>query len=165
MFPRRGLHRDTAAGYYFHISAKEVGIACGVYAPGPEELRKIRNFLADNYELFQKTAAAAKKLMGTVARNHLAAHAKRFRSRASRRRSDQAEAVVLVGGTRPEAGDNSPAENRSCKAIPCHGGDDRTFESASIGENERKRRFSEEFGVRWIMKIKAFAKRQSARKF
>jgi uncharacterized protein (TIGR02453 family) len=62
IFPRRGLGRDAGAGFYFHVSAKEVGVACGSYAPGPEELRKIRNFMAENYKLFPKTV----KFMGSL---------------------------------------------------------------------------------------------------
>lgn len=62
IFPRRGLGRDSGAGYYFHISAKEVGIACGAYAPGPEELRKIRHFIAGNAHPFRKK----QRLMGAL---------------------------------------------------------------------------------------------------
>jgi uncharacterized protein (TIGR02453 family) len=62
IFPRRGLHKDLGAGYYFHVSAKEVGIACGAYAPGPEQLLKIRHFIAENHKLFRKE----KKLMGAL---------------------------------------------------------------------------------------------------
>jgi uncharacterized protein (TIGR02453 family) len=62
IFPRRGLGRDAAAGFYFHVSAKEVGIACGAYAPGPEQLLKIRQFIAGNHNLFRKSI----KLMGPV---------------------------------------------------------------------------------------------------
>jgi uncharacterized protein (TIGR02453 family) len=66
IFPRRGLGKDAAAGYYFHVSAKGVGIACGAYAPGPEQLLAIRRFIAANDKLFHATAAKAKKLMGPV---------------------------------------------------------------------------------------------------
>ena len=66
IFPRRGLGKDAAAGYYFHVSAKGVGVACGAYAPGPEQLLKIRRFIAANDKLFLATAAKAKKLMGPV---------------------------------------------------------------------------------------------------
>ena len=62
MFPRRGLGKDAGAGFYFHVSAKEVGIACGSYAPGPEQLRKLRPFIAENAKAFR----AKKKLMGQV---------------------------------------------------------------------------------------------------
>jgi uncharacterized protein (TIGR02453 family) len=62
LFPRLGFDKNSGAGYYFHVSAKEVGIACGVYSPGPDELRKLRHFIAENHESFRKT----NKLMGAV---------------------------------------------------------------------------------------------------
>lgn len=62
IFPRRGLGKDAGAGYYFHVSAKEIGIACGAYAPGPEQLSKIRHFIAENPKPFR----ASNKLMGPV---------------------------------------------------------------------------------------------------
>ena len=36
IFPRRNLHKHASAGFYFQISPKEVGIAAGMYMPGPE---------------------------------------------------------------------------------------------------------------------------------
>jgi uncharacterized protein (TIGR02453 family) len=66
IFPRRGLGKDAAAGYYFHISSKGVGVACGAYGPGPEQLLKIRRFIAANDKLVLATAAKAKKLMGPL---------------------------------------------------------------------------------------------------
>jgi uncharacterized protein (TIGR02453 family) len=62
IFPRRGLGKDAGAGYYFHVSAKEIGIACGAYAPGPEQLLKIRQLIAENHKLFRKPI----KLMGSI---------------------------------------------------------------------------------------------------
>jgi uncharacterized protein (TIGR02453 family) len=62
IFPRRGLGKDAGAGFYFHVSAKEVGIACGAYAPGPEQLLKIRHFIAENPKPFRAT----NKLMGPL---------------------------------------------------------------------------------------------------
>jgi uncharacterized protein (TIGR02453 family) len=62
IFPRRGLGRDSGAGYYFQVSANGVGIACGAYAPGPEQLLKIRHLIAQNAKPFQAT----NKLMGPV---------------------------------------------------------------------------------------------------
>ena len=65
IFPRRGLGKDAAAGYYFHVASaeEEVGVACGaVHAPGPEQLRKIRPFIAENHKVFR----APKKLMGPI---------------------------------------------------------------------------------------------------
>lgn len=62
IFPRRGLTKDSGAGFYFHVSAKGIGIACGAYAPGPEQLAKIRPFIAENYKLLRTTT----KLMGPL---------------------------------------------------------------------------------------------------
>ena len=62
IFPRRGLGKDSGASYYFHVSTKGVGIACGAYSPGPEELRKIRHFIA----AYPKPFRATPKLMGPV---------------------------------------------------------------------------------------------------
>jgi uncharacterized protein (TIGR02453 family) len=62
IFPRRGLGRDSGAGFYFHVSAKGVGIACGAYNPGPEQLLKIRHLIASNHHLFR----TSHKLMGSV---------------------------------------------------------------------------------------------------
>ena len=62
IFPRRGLGKDAGAGYYFHVSAKGIGVACGAYAPGPEQLRKMRPFIAENHKVLR----APKKLMGSI---------------------------------------------------------------------------------------------------
>jgi uncharacterized protein (TIGR02453 family) len=66
IFPRRGLGRDAGAGFYFHVSAKEVGIACGAYGPGPEELKKIRHLVAENDKVFRAMSAKLKKMMGPL---------------------------------------------------------------------------------------------------
>jgi uncharacterized protein (TIGR02453 family) len=66
IFPRRGLGKDAAAGYYFQVSSKSIGVACGAYAPGPEQLLKIRHFIAGNDKLFRSTAVKLKKLMGPL---------------------------------------------------------------------------------------------------
>lgn len=65
-FPRRGMEKHAAAGYYFHISPKEIMIAGGVYMPGPEQLLAIRRWLAGNHTAFLKAARKPEKLMGTL---------------------------------------------------------------------------------------------------
>ncbi len=62
IFPRRGLGKDAGAGYYFHVSSKGIGIACGAYGPGPEQLLKIRHFIAENHQLLRREV----KLMGSI---------------------------------------------------------------------------------------------------
>jgi uncharacterized protein (TIGR02453 family) len=49
-----GLDKTSGAGYYFHVSAKEVIIAAGAYMPEKEQLAAIRHWLLDNHEAFRK---------------------------------------------------------------------------------------------------------------
>ncbi len=47
-FSHRLLPRHGGAGYYFEVSHRCVGIAGGVYMPGPEELHAIRAAIASD---------------------------------------------------------------------------------------------------------------------
>ncbi len=51
-FAHRTLTRHGGAGYYFEVSHKHVGIAGGVYMPGPEELQAIRTAIAADAKRF-----------------------------------------------------------------------------------------------------------------
>lgn len=53
----QGLEKTSGAGYYFHVSAKEVVIAAGAYMPEKEQLAAIRHWLLDNHEEFRKLLA------------------------------------------------------------------------------------------------------------
>lgn len=66
IFPRKGLEKHASAGFYFHISPKVVGIAAGMYAPGPDELRVTRTFLAGNHESFRAAVKKPEKLLGKL---------------------------------------------------------------------------------------------------
>lgn len=50
----QGLQKTSGAGYYFHISAKEVIVAAGAYMPEKEQLSAIRHWLLDNHVTFRK---------------------------------------------------------------------------------------------------------------
>ncbi len=50
----QGLQKTSGAGYYFHISAKEVIIAAGAYMPEKEQLAAIRHWLLDHHADFRK---------------------------------------------------------------------------------------------------------------
>jgi uncharacterized protein (TIGR02453 family) len=50
----QGLQKTSGAGYYFHISPKEVIVAAGAYMPEKEQLAAIRNWLLDNHTEFRK---------------------------------------------------------------------------------------------------------------
>ncbi|HUZ04266.1 MAG TPA: DUF2461 domain-containing protein [Acidobacteriaceae bacterium] len=47
---RDGLEKTSGGGFYFHLSAKELVIAAGVYMPEREQLLAIRTYLLDHYE-------------------------------------------------------------------------------------------------------------------
>src|ERR1700733_4560964 len=50
----QGLEKTSGAGYYFHLSAKEVIIAAGAYMPEKDQLSAIRHWLLDNHRAFRK---------------------------------------------------------------------------------------------------------------
>jgi uncharacterized protein (TIGR02453 family) len=49
-----GLEKTSGAGYYFHVSPKEVVIAAGSYMPEKEQLAAIRHWLLDHHAEFRK---------------------------------------------------------------------------------------------------------------
>ena len=50
----QGLEKTSGAGYYFHVSAKEVIIAAGAYMPEKDQLAAIRNWLLEHHHEFSK---------------------------------------------------------------------------------------------------------------
>jgi uncharacterized protein (TIGR02453 family) len=58
------VQKTSGAGYYFHVSAKEVIIAAGAYMPEKEQLAAIRHWLLDHHVEFRKLLqrAALRKL-------------------------------------------------------------------------------------------------------
>jgi len=55
----QGLEKTSGAGYYFHISAKEVIVAAGAYMPEKDQLAQIRHWLLDNHTEFRKLLRSA----------------------------------------------------------------------------------------------------------
>lgn len=55
----QGMEKTSGAGYYFHISAKEVIIAAGAYMPEKEQLAAIRHWLLENHVAFRKVLQKA----------------------------------------------------------------------------------------------------------
>src|SRR5579885_2111571 len=67
IFPRRGSESKHAGpGLFFSVSHKEIEIAGGVYGPMPQDLLKIRTWLAENHQQFRKIAKGPEKLMGKL---------------------------------------------------------------------------------------------------
>ncbi len=52
-----GLDKTSGAGYYFHVSPKEVIVAAGAYMPEKEQLAAIRHWLLDHHAEFRKLLA------------------------------------------------------------------------------------------------------------
>ena len=50
----QGLEKTSGAGYYFHVSPKEVIIAAGAYMPEKDQLAQIRYWMLDHHEEFRK---------------------------------------------------------------------------------------------------------------
>jgi uncharacterized protein (TIGR02453 family) len=63
---RQGLEKKSGGGFYFHLSAKELIIAAGVYMPEREQLLAIRNHLLEHHEEFRRIQKDRKlhRLMG-----------------------------------------------------------------------------------------------------
>jgi uncharacterized protein (TIGR02453 family) len=49
-----GFGKTSGAGYYFHVSAKDVIIAAGSYMPEKDQLAAIRHWLLDHHQEFKK---------------------------------------------------------------------------------------------------------------
>ena len=56
----QGLQKTSGAGYYFHVSPKEVIIAAGAYMPEKEQLSAIRHWLLDHHAEFRKLLQSKK---------------------------------------------------------------------------------------------------------
>jgi len=50
----QGMEKTSGAGFYFHVSAKEVVIAAGAWMPEKDQLAAIRHWLLDHHEEFRK---------------------------------------------------------------------------------------------------------------
>ena len=57
---RAGLEKTSGAGFYFHISPKEVVIAAGMYMPSPEQLLAVRRHLLTHHAELRKLLAGRK---------------------------------------------------------------------------------------------------------
>jgi uncharacterized protein (TIGR02453 family) len=66
VFPKRGMNKHAAGGFYFHLAPKAIGLAAGSYMPGPEELLAIRTWMLDHHVEFRKAARGPEKLWGKL---------------------------------------------------------------------------------------------------
>jgi uncharacterized protein (TIGR02453 family) len=54
VFPRQGLEKHACGGFYFGISPEELEVAGGLYMPGPDQLRAVRDYIAENHSEFNR---------------------------------------------------------------------------------------------------------------
>jgi len=68
VFPRDGREKHEAAGFFFRIAPSGGEMLGGVYMPGPDQLRKLRKYIAANHKKFVSLleAKALASLMGEV---------------------------------------------------------------------------------------------------
>jgi uncharacterized protein (TIGR02453 family) len=76
----QGMEKTSGAGYYFHVSAKEVVIAAGAYMPEKDQLAAIRHWLLENHASFRKLLqkAAVRKTFSEFDGNSLTRPPKGF---------------------------------------------------------------------------------------
>jgi uncharacterized protein (TIGR02453 family) len=53
-----GLRKTSGAGFYLHVSARQVEIAAGAFMPDTEQLLAIRRFLLEHHQEYRKLAQA-----------------------------------------------------------------------------------------------------------
>jgi uncharacterized protein (TIGR02453 family) len=53
-----GLRKTSGAGFYLHVSGKQVEIAAGAFMPDAEQLLAIRRYLMEHHEEYRKLAQA-----------------------------------------------------------------------------------------------------------
>ncbi|HXM46087.1 MAG TPA: DUF2461 domain-containing protein [Bryobacteraceae bacterium] len=81
-FPRRGMEKYGAAGYYFAISHKGADVGGGIYMPTPETLLAVRMHIAEQHAQFRQLAASrgVKRLLGAMQGERLSRVPKGFSS-------------------------------------------------------------------------------------
>jgi len=62
---RRGFEKTSGAGFYLHVSAKEVVVAAGLYMPTPDQLLAVRRHMEANHAKF-RALLANKKLKAAM---------------------------------------------------------------------------------------------------
>jgi len=84
-FSHQVLTRHGGAGYYFEVSHRCVGIAGGVYMPGPEELHTMREAIAADPQKFLQLAEDrnTRKLFGPLQGERLTRLPKAWQSHAA----------------------------------------------------------------------------------
>jgi uncharacterized protein (TIGR02453 family) len=59
VFPRGGAEKHQCAGFFFSVSPEGAELIAGAYMPGPDELRVLREHLAERHAAFHRVAEGA----------------------------------------------------------------------------------------------------------
>ena len=73
IFVPRGFEKHASGSLYFQVSPQEIGVAGGIYMPGPEQLLAVRTHLAEHHERLQGILKGKKLriLMGDLSGDRL----------------------------------------------------------------------------------------------
>jgi uncharacterized protein (TIGR02453 family) len=73
LFTPRGLEKHASGSFYFQVSAQEIGVAGGIYMPGPDQLLAMRTHLADHHERLKRILKSKqlRALVGDLAGDQL----------------------------------------------------------------------------------------------
>lgn len=68
LFFRAELGKNEAAGFYFEVSPKHLGVAGGLYMPNPDYFRAVRAHLMENGDRFSRLVSSkpVKKALGDI---------------------------------------------------------------------------------------------------
>jgi uncharacterized protein (TIGR02453 family) len=68
VFPHQGLGKHNCGGFYFGIDPDELEVAGGLYMPGPEQLRAVRDHIAASSKEFERLVSnkTLRGLMGSL---------------------------------------------------------------------------------------------------
>jgi uncharacterized protein (TIGR02453 family) len=58
VFPRQGLEKHQAAGFFFRVDEEGAELVAGTYVPGPDELRALRRHLSEHHAAFLRITNA-----------------------------------------------------------------------------------------------------------
>lgn len=63
---RQGLEKKSGAGFYFHLSGKELIVAAGMYMPERDQLLAVRNYFLEHHAEYRRIVNAPKltRLLG-----------------------------------------------------------------------------------------------------
>ena len=132
-----GLRKTSGAGFYLHVSGKQVEIAAGAFMPETEQLLAIRRFLMEHHQEYRKLAQARglrRLFTEDEGRRTIEPVAQRISGGASGSGALSAEAVGLRRVARAGDGDQAGVCEDGGELFSCGRSAGSVVESAAAGE-------------------------------